>query len=244
MGDRFATTQWSIVLAARDGTESEARRALESLCVSYWYPTYAFVRGRGHRPEEARDLTQSFFADLLERDVMKSVDRDKGRFRSFLLACLGNFLSHDRDRNRTLKRGAGFEFVSLDAAMDTKTAEARFQREPVDELTPEQIFERRWGLTVMERAMRRLGEESVEAGKEAHFLRLRQYLTGDGDHGSYRAAAAELGISEAAIKNAVRRMRQRYGTLLRREVGETVAHDELDDELRHLLAVIRPWQRA
>ncbi len=241
MGNQLATTQWSVVLAAKEGTESEARRALEALCASYWYPAYAFIRVRGFSPEEARDLTQSFFADLLERDVMQAVDRSKGRFRSFLHACLGNFLSHHRDEARTLKRGGHVEIVTLDAPIDADQAERRFQREPVEELTPEQIFERRWGLTVMERALERLEADFEASGKASQFPVLRRYLSGSEPHISYRDAASELGMSEGAVKNAVMRMRQRYGALLREEVGETVAAGELDDELRHLLAVIQPW---
>lgn len=244
MGGRFATTQWSVVLAARDGTESEARQALESLCVSYWYPIYAFIRGRGHDPEEARDLTQEFFAELLERDIVRAADRAKGRFRSFLKACLSNFLSHRRERNRTKKRGGEAEIVPLDLDLDADAAEARFRREPADELTPEQIFERRWGLTVLERAMRRLETESDESGRGVHFQRLSHYLTGTTPHLSYREAAAELAMTEGAVKTAVHRLRKRYGALLRKEVGDTVAAEELDAELRHLLEVIQPWRKG
>jgi RNA polymerase sigma-70 factor (ECF subfamily) len=139
---RFATTQWSLVLAARDGTAGEARLALDSLCEAYWYPLYAYVRRRGHDPEDSRDLTQAFFADLLGRDFLDAVDRSKGRFRSFLLASLENFLSHARDKERALKRGGAAGLLPL--RLDTDTAEARYRQEPVDRLTPELVFERRW----------------------------------------------------------------------------------------------------
>ncbi len=238
MSGRFATTQWSLVLAARDGTDGEARRALESLCEGYWYPLYAYVRRRGHDAEESRDLTQAFFADLLDRDFLEGVDRSKGRFRSFLLASLGNFLSHARDKERALKRGGGMRPLPLDG----DTAETRYRDEPADRMTPELVFERRWGLTVMERAMRRLEAESRD--DPTRFEQLKACLTGS-DHAPYREIAEALGMSESAVKAAVHRLRQRYGRLLRDEIGETVATAaEVDDELRHLLGVVRPWQEA
>jgi RNA polymerase sigma factor (sigma-70 family) len=238
MSERFATTQWSLVLAARDGTEGEARQALESLCEAYWYPLYAYVRHRGHDAEESRDLTQAFFAHLLGRDFLGAVDRSKGRFRSFLLASLENFLSHARDRERALKRGGGARLLPL----DTDTAETRYRQEPVERLTPELVFERRWGLTVMERAMERLQAESAD--EPERFERLKPCLTGS-DHAPYREIAEGLGTSETAVKAAVHRLRQRYGRLLREQIAETVADTaEVDDELRHLLGVVRPWQQA
>lgn len=236
MSERFATTQWSLVLAARDGTEGEARKALESLCEAYWYPLYAYVRRRGHDAEEARDLTQAFFADLLGRNFLGAVDRSKGRFRSFLLASLENFLSHARDEERALKRGGGVRPLPL----ETETAEARYRLEPAERLTPEVVFERRWGLTVMERAMERLQAESSD--EPERFERLKPCLTGS-DHAPYREIAEALGMSETAVKAAVHRLRQRYGRLLRELVAKTVADPaEVDDELRHMLGVVRPWQ--
>lgn len=240
MNPGFATTQWSVVLAAREGSETEARQALESLSNAYWYPLYAYLRGRGHDPDEARDLTQAFFTELLEKDMLQGIDRSKGRFRSFLLASLKNFLSHERDRAQALKRGGGTRTVSMDAA----AAEGRFQREPVENLTPEQIFERRWGLTLMERAMGRLETETAStAEKPDQFDRLKPYLTGVEPHVPYSQVADDLGMTEGAVKTAVHRMRQSYGRILREEIAETLANPaELDDELRHLLTVIRPWQ--
>lgn len=236
MSERFATTQWTLVLAARDGTEGEAAQALEALCDAYWYPLYAYVRRRGHDQDAARDLTQAFFAELLGRDFLGSVDRSKGRFRAFLLASLGNFLSHERDRERALKRGGGVRPLPLDA----DTAETRYLREPADRLTPELVFERRWGLTVMERAMERLRADASD--EPERFERLRPCLTGS-EHASYREIAEALGLTESAVKAAVHRLRQRYGRLLRDEIAATVADPaEVDDELRHLLAVVRPWQ--
>ncbi len=148
----FATTQWTLVLAAQDGTDTQARQALGDLCNAYWYPLYAYARRRGHDAESARDVTQAFFADLLERKALHGLDPAKGRFRAFLLASMRNFLSHERERTMALKRGGG----SVTLSLDTADAERRFHQEPVAELTPDQIFERRWGLTVMERAMNRL----------------------------------------------------------------------------------------
>ena len=235
MTNPFATTQWNMVLAARDGTATEARRALELLCEAYWYPLYAFVRRRGHEADEARDLTQAFFADLLGRDFLAAVDRSKGRFRSFLLASLEHFLSHERDKAHALKKGGGVPPLSLDSAM----AETRYSHEPADRVTPETVFERRWGLTVMERAMDRLRAESA---KDERFERLKPYLTGSDEHTPYKEAAEALGMTETAVKAAVHRLRQRFGRLLREEIAQTVADPaEVDDELRHLLSVVRPW---
>jgi RNA polymerase sigma-70 factor (ECF subfamily) len=236
VGQRFATTQWNLVLAAREGTETEARRALESLCEAYWYPLYAYVRRRGFTADEARDLTQGFFADLLSRDFLDAIDRSKGRFRSFLLASLEHFLSHERDRAHTLKKGGGTTPIPL----DTDVAETRYRHEPPDPLTPEVVFERRWGLTVMERAMERLAREFDD--QPSRFERLKTCLTGS-EPAQYRDIAIALGMTETAVKAAVHRLRQRYGRLLRNEIAETVADEaEVDEEVRHLLAVVRPWQ--
>ena len=235
MSQRFATTQWTVVLAARDGSDSQARQALEALCEAYWFPLYAYVRRRGHDPDAARDLTQAFFADLLGRDFLNAIDASKGRFRSFLLASLAHFLAHERDRAQALKKGGGKSPLSLDA----EAAEARYLQEPADRLTPDVVFERRWGLTVMERAMLRLEAEHVE---DTRFAMLKPCLTGE-QGGRYSELAAALGVSEGAVKTAVHRLRQRYGGLLREEIAGTVASNaDVDAELRHLLEVIRPWQ--
>jgi RNA polymerase sigma-70 factor (ECF subfamily) len=236
--ERFVTTQWKVILAARDGSTEEARLALESLCRAYWYPLYVYVRRRGHGADESRDLTQAFFADLLGRDWMESIDPAKGRFRSFLLASLHHFLSHERDKARALKKGGGVAVLSLDLA----ETEGRFAREPAEPTTPELLFERRWGLTVMERAMERLRAESA-AEHPGRFEQLQPYLTGSEPQTRYRDLGAELGMSETAVKSAVHRLRQRYGRLLREEIAGTVADPaDVEDELRHLLNVIRPWQ--
>lgn len=236
MSRRFATTQWNVVLAARDGNDSQARQALEALCEAYWYPLYAYVRRRGYPADEARDLTQAFFADLLGRDFLGVIDQSKGRFRSFLLASLEHFLSHERDKERTLKKGGGARTLSLDADV----AETRYRHEPADPLTPELVFERRWGLTVMERAMERLQTEFAD--QPERFEQLKPCLTG-ANADRYREMAVALGMTENSVKAAVHRLRQRYGRLLREEIAETVASAaEVDEEVRHLLGVIRPWQ--
>ena len=239
MGRPFATTSWSQVLAVRDGSPTESRRALAALCDAYWYPLYAFVRRQGCDAEEARDLTQAYFAQLLEKDYLKDVDPSEGRFRAFLKVSVKHFLSKERDKEHALKRGGQATTISL-AAED---AEGRYRFEPVDDFTPEEIFERRWALTVLERVLGKLRQEFSEAGKEEEFDRLKGFLTGEEPRVPYRQVASELGISEGAVKASVHRLRQRFGSLLREEIGETVAHpDQVDDEVRHLLGVISPWE--
>ncbi|MGB5162311.1 MAG: sigma-70 family RNA polymerase sigma factor [Thermoanaerobaculia bacterium] len=239
MGSGFATTQWSQVLAARDGSESEVRTALAVLFEAYWYPLYAFVRHQGHSPEEAADLTQAFFAYLLEKDVLKSVDPSEGKFRSFLLATLKHFLSHERDKAQAQKRGGDQIGISLDA----KLAESRYGYEPSDDLTPEQVYERRWALTVLERTLERLEEKESSGGDGARFEKLRPYLVGEEPHLPYREVAAELEMSEGAVRGAVHRLRQSFGQLLRDEIAMTVADaDQVDEEVRHLLGAVGPWE--
>ena len=231
MSDRFATTQWSQVIQARDGTETEVRQALESLCETYWYPLYAYVRHKGNDPEEAKDLTQAFFTDLISRDFLSNVDPSKGRFRSFLLSAMRNFLSHEWHKSRAQKRGGGVYTLS----MDTDDAERRYKREPVDALTPEEVYERRWAVTVMQCAMARLREESDDT---AQFEKLQRFLTSADSAQPYEEVATDLGMSEGAVKTAVHRLRQRYGRCLRAEISETVGDDsEVDAEVRHLLQV-------
>lgn len=235
LAERFATTQWSQVLDARDGSETEARAALDWLCNAYWYPLYAFVR-RSHDAEEAKDLTQSFFAHLLEKDILKSTDRSKGRFRSFLLASLINHLSHQRERKQAIKRGGATIFVSLDG----DDAEARFQAELAVGRSPEELFEHRWAMTVIERAMNRLRVELEDSNSGADFEVLQPYLTGSQPRASYREAGSVLELTESAVKNRVFRLRRRYGELLREEVAQTVCSEqEVDGELRHLLIQLR-----
>ena len=239
MGSGFATTQWSQVLAARDGSESEARGALAVLFEAYWYPLYAFVRRQGHDPEEAADLTQTFFAYLLEKDVLKKVEPTEGKFRSFLLATLKHFLSHERDKARAQKRGGDQIGLSLDA----KLAESRYGYEPADDLTPDQVYERRWALTVLERTLEKLEVRESSGGDGTRFERLRPYLVGEEPHLPYRDVAEALGMTEGAVRGAVHRLRQSFGQLLRDEIAMTVADlDHVDDEVRHLLGTVGPWE--
>lgn len=239
MSDRFATTQWSQVLAARDRGGTEARNALAALFEVYWYPLYAFIRRQGYGPEDAQDLTQGYFSYLIDKQVLSAVDPDAGRFRSFLLVTLKHYLSHERDRAAALKRGGGTQTVSLDAA----SAEQRYHLEPEDNLTPEQVFERRWALTVVERSLERLRQETAEGDRPALFDKVKGCLTGEEPHTPYKEVARELGMSEVAMRGTVHRMRQRLGRFLRSEIAETVADPgQVDDEVRHLLTAIGPWE--
>ena len=232
---RFQTTNWSLVLAARGEHSPAAREALASLCESYWYPLYACVRAAGYDADTARDLTQGFFAELLGSDFLEGLSPEAGRFRSFLLASLKHFLSHERDRQRALKRGGGVRHLSL----DTDDAEDRFAREPADHLTPDQVFERRWALTVLDHALERLRMEFGARGEHLRFDRLRGFITGQEPHASYRETAAELGLTEEAVKAAVHRLRRRLGTVLREQIAETVGSaDAVDDEVRYLLRLV------
>ena len=237
MSPDIATTQWSQVLAARDGSDTEARRALEVLCQTYWLPLYAYVRHQGSSPEDARDLTQAYFAELLDKDFLAGVDPSKGRFRAFLLASLRHFLSHQRDRDRALKRGGGTSTVSLDVG----AGEQSYAIQPVEGMNPEAVFEYRWAMTVFDRALGRLERESTESDTRERFDRLKPYLTTADEQVPYREVASALDMTEKAVSSAVQRLRKRLGQCLREEIAQTVANPtEVDDELRHLLSVIRP----
>ncbi len=220
-------------MAAGDPAEPEARDALAALCSRYWYPLYAFIRRRGHDPASAEDLVQGFFAALLEKDGLSSVDRSKGRFRSFLMAACCHYLSNRRDYERTLKRGRGRVFVPIDAL----DAEDRYQREPTHELTAERLFERRWATTLLDHVLARLGTELSADGKDRLFEALRPALLGSPEKVPYSRMAAELGCSESAARLAAHRLRTRYRALLRQEITGTVADPEdVDDEIRDLFA--------
>jgi RNA polymerase sigma-70 factor (ECF subfamily) len=230
-GRRFATTRWSLVLEARDGVSSAAHEALAELCDAYWFPLYAFVRRQGHGPDDAADLTQGFFTRLMEKDYLQDVRPEAGRFRSFLLASLKHFLYNEWDRRHAQKRGGQVTKLSLDAEL----AENRYSVEPVAAQTPEDLYERQWALTVLERALAQLAAE-IPSEQHLRFERLRPHLIGDEQGASYAEIAAELGLSESGVKVAVHRLRQRFGTTLRREIGQTVSNpEEVDDEIRHLL---------
>jgi RNA polymerase sigma-70 factor (ECF subfamily) len=234
---QFATTRWSLVLAAGEepGKGDRAGQvALSQLCQTYWYPLYAYVRRRGHSAADAQDLTQAFFTRLLEKNVIQVADPQKGKFRSFLLATLKDFLANERRRAKTLKRGGGRWPLSL----EFEAGEARYRREPADERTPEDLFQRRWALTVLEQTLARLRAEYEKAGKQELFERLKDCL-GAQSVKSYQTIAAEAGMTEGSIKVAVHRLRARYRDLLRDEVAQTVgATDNLDDEVRELFELL------
>jgi RNA polymerase sigma-70 factor (ECF subfamily) len=231
----FTTTHWSVVLSAGDPESPQAADALERLCRTYWYPLYAYVRRDGSSPEDAQDLTQAFFARFLEKDYLADVRREKGRFRSFLLASMRHFLADERDRSRAIKRGGGRTLLSLDA----QDAEGRYVLEPRDELTAEKVFERRWALTVLEAARARLREDYATAGKTKRFETLETFLPGEQAAGTYAQAAGRLGVAVGTVKWEVHQLKQRYRELLRAEIAHTVpSADEIDEEVRHLIAVL------
>ena len=237
METRFATTSWTQVLAARDAPSVESRSALESLCRSYWYPLYAFVRRYVQDAEKARDLTQAYFAQLLEKGYLDDYDPERGRFRVFLQTSVRNFLSKERDKTRTLRRGGGVRIVSL----EDDALEQRYRQEPADPVTPEEIFERRWTLNLLGRVVDRLRQEQADAGLAEQFARLEGFLTGQDVDTRYQVVADALGTTTGAVKTAVHRLRRRFGELLRAEVAETVSDPALvDDEVKHLLRVMAP----
>ena len=232
---QFATTHWSVVLAAREPDAPQAAAALEKLCRTYWYPLYAYLRRRGCGEHDAQDLTQGFFAHLFERDWLQSVGREKGRFRSFLLAALNYFLADQRDRASAQKRGGGRQVISFDA----HEAEERYKLEPVDESSPDKLFERRWAVTLLDQVLARLAQEFSDAGKLELFNRLKPFLVEGTGEKTYAETAREGGMSEEALKKAVQRMRRRYHQLFREEIAQTVASpEEVEEELRHLCAVL------
>jgi|GEM_PF-188426 len=233
---RFASTRWSLVAAAGQGRTPESQEALATLCQLYWYPLYAYARRRLPSVDDAQDLTQAFFAQLLEKEYLQDADPRRGKFRSFLLTAFNHFLSKERDKARAQKRGGQRQFLSF----DFQSGERQYCFEPADHATPETIFERRWALTVLEQALAQLRKELESAGKETMFERLKETLTGDGISRPYALLAGELGISEAAVKVAVHRLRRRYQELLRAEIAQTVSSpEEVDEELRNLFAAVR-----
>lgn len=232
----FATTHWSVVLAAKDETSPEAALALEQLCRTYWYPLYAHVRRRGCSHEDAQDFTQGFLLQLLERKSFGRADPRRGRFRSFLLASLNYFLADARDRARAQKRGGGQALLPF---MDAHEADARYRREPVDNSSPDKLFERRWALALLDQVLARLEQEFRAEGKLELFGRMRAHLVAGAAYETCAQSAAALGMTAEAFKKAVQRMRHRYYELFREEIARTVADPaEVEDELRHLSAAI------
>ena len=231
--DRFRTTQWSVVLSAAKGGVGSSE-ALESLCKTYWYPLYAFVRRQGHDADAARDLTQSFFAGLLARDGLSKIDPQLGKFRAFLLASMKNFLANERERDGAQKRRTDDPAFHV----DVETAERLYAGESATALGPDELFETKWARTVLESALRRLAEENGDAGKEESFRRLRGCLTGD--EPPYERLAEDLGTTQGALRVAVHRLRRRLGAILRDEVAQTVDDPaDVDGELRSLLYAAR-----
>jgi RNA polymerase sigma-70 factor (ECF subfamily) len=234
-GGRFATTRWSLVIAAGHQTNARSAEALTSLCEIYWYPVYAFIRRQGTRAEDCADLTQAFFARVLEKNYFHDADPERGRFRAFLCASIRHFLSNERDRARALKRGGPLPPISL----DVETAEGTYQLEPRDDLTPEKLFDRHWALMLLDRALGRLREEHASAGKAEQFDRLKGFLTGDDAAVPYGEAAAMLGTTEGAVKVAVHRLRRRFRDALVQEIAETVSDPaEIDAEIEYLLKAV------
>jgi RNA polymerase sigma factor (sigma-70 family) len=231
----FATTRWTVVLAAgRDETPASAP-ALAQLCERYWPPLYSYARRRGYSVEHAQDLTQAFFVRFLEKRDVQSADRQRGKFRSFLLASFKHFLANEYDREHAKKRGGGQQVISL----EIDTAEARYSAEPVDELTPESLFERHWAQGVLDRAFAALRAECTKSGKATMFAALSDYLIGEKQHGGYVKTARLLGTSEGAVKVTVHRLRRRLRDLLKAEIGTTVSEDsEIEEEIRYLIAVL------
>ena len=231
----FVTTHWSVVLKAGQGAADGADVALEKLCRTYWWPLYAFVRRRGYAAHDAQDLTQEFFARLLAKDFLRSVDRNKGKFRSFLLAALEHFLANEWRRTQTQKRGGNCSFVSI----DDSSAEQPFLQVPASNLSPEQFFAQQWAMTLLNQTLAELEQEFVGSGKGRLFGELKIFLTGEKRATSYAELATSLDMTQAALKMAVSRMRQRYGELLRAEIANTVSDPaEIEEELRALLQAL------
>ena len=231
----FVTTHWSVVLSARDQTSPRSGEALEALCRAYWHPLYAFVRRQGHGPHEAEDLTQDFFARLLQKDYLEPVAREKGKFRTFLLVAIKRFLANEWDRAHALKRGGGQMAIPL----DTATAERCYQIEPAVGLSPDILFERRWALTLLDKTMTRLQGEFVRAGKSGDFEKLKAFLTAEKGVAPYAEVAVRAGMSEGSLRVAVHRLRRRFRAIFREEIAHTVASpEEIDEEVRYLLGVL------
>jgi RNA polymerase sigma-70 factor (ECF subfamily) len=230
---RFHTTQWTLVFSAA-ASDSAARLALGTLCGIYWYPLYAFIRRQGFAAPEAEDLTQEFFGKLIEKEYLAQVDRSRGRFRTFLLTSVKNFLANEHDRAMAQKRGGGMVHVAL-SAID---AEERFAREPAGGLTPEQLFSKAAALSLLDTALRRLRAEYEGRGSGKQFDCLVPLLTGDaGDH--HEKAAQALGISRGAVRVALHRMRERFRSNLREITASLVTGpDQVDEELRYLLSAV------
>jgi RNA polymerase sigma factor (sigma-70 family) len=231
----FNTTSWTMVLAAAVDSSADPDGALARLCQIYWHPVYAFVRRRGHDRDQAEDLTQEFFTRLLEKNYLLDADRERGRFRSFLLSAVKHFLANEWDRSQALKRGGGRAAVSIDRV----EAERWYGPATVEAATPEHLFERRWALSLLEHVMAKLRAEFTDSGKDGQFDTLAGFLNREPGGDRYQAVAQRLGVSPGAIRMSVHRLRRRYRELLRAEIAATVdAPDQIDDEIRFLMAIL------
>lgn len=232
-GREFASTHWSLVLLAGREHSPRSAAALEALCRAYWYPLYSFARRQGYTPPEAADLTQDFFAHLLDSQALAAVDRDKGKFRSFLLASFKHLLANEWHRARRQKRGGGATVLSLDEEM----AEGRFQAEPVDQSSPDKLFDRRWAETILARALERLRNECDDGEKIRRFDAVKTFLLGEKGTDSLAQAAARLDLSLPAVKAVVHRLRRRFRELIKAEIAQTVTQPEaIEQEIRELFA--------
>jgi RNA polymerase sigma factor (sigma-70 family) len=231
----FATTRWSVVLAARDDASPASRGALESLCRGYWYPLYAFVRRSGHSPHDAEDLTQDFFARLLEKHWLAAVEQDRGRFRSFMVMAMKRFLANEWDKSQTARRGGGHTHVPLDA----EAAEARYAQEPAATYPADFLYERRWALTLLDNAMACLHREFERDGRDADFQRLKEFLTAERGEIPYARIAEELHMSEGAARVAIHRLRKRFREIFRQTIADTVTDAaDVEAEVRYVVEIL------
>jgi len=231
----FRTTAWSVVLAAARNPTSESRNALASLCQTYWSPVYAFIRRNGHTRDQSEDLTQAFFALLMEKHFLRDVDRQRGRFRSFLLTAVKHFLANEWDRAHAVKRGGRHLHLTIDVLQ----AETWYAPAAVDDTTPERLFERRWALSLIDHVMTRLRAEYTAAGKGEQFDQLQMLLTPGEEDARYETVAAAMGVSAGALRMSVHRLRRKYRQVMRAEIAETVSTpEEIDQEIRFLLSVL------
>ncbi len=233
--DQFTTTHWSVVVQARQEDSPQAAAALEQLCRTYWYPLYVYARRHGHSPEDAEDLIQGFFLQLLQNRSFADVDPQKGLFRSFLLAALKYYIADRRDQAQAQKRGG--ELPAL--PFEVRGAEVRYGKEPRDDLSPDRIYERQWAMSLLDQVLARLERHYEETGRGDLFVKLKPFLVEGGRVKPYAEVGADLGMTEEAVKKAVQRLRQRYGTLFREEIAQTLADPaEAEEELRYLHTIL------
>jgi RNA polymerase sigma-70 factor (ECF subfamily) len=231
----FRTTHWSVVLTARDLDNAGGERAMATLCQEYWPPVYSFIRRKGKGPHDAQELAQEFFYRLIAKEFLQNVDREKGKFRTFLLTAVQRFLCNEWERSHARKRGGDTPTISWDHEL----AESLYLKEPADDWSPEKLFDRRWALTLLEGALKDLETEYARADKANLFRALEPFIVGEVEHGDYAAVAASLGISEGNARQCVLRMRRRYGQRLRERIAETLeTEDAVEEELRSLYAAL------